>query len=54
MLQLSGTVFDQRHDEREKNVAITQSYEDVPESYLDGLTALQVFSHGYYQVARKA
>jgi hypothetical protein len=32
-------------EEYQKNVSITQSFSDVPETYLDGLTALQVFSH---------
>jgi hypothetical protein len=54
MQQLSGTVYDQRHREYLANVTAANAYVDAPVYYLDALTALQVFSHGYYQVARLA
>lgn len=54
MYELSGTVSNQWYHEYTRNVAMTEVYTDTPPYYLDALTALQVFSHGYYQVARVA
>lgn len=51
---LSWSAYNQMFEEYQKNVSITQSFSDVPETYLDGLTALQVFSHWWYQVSRVA
>ena len=54
MDQVVDTDYAKWHQEYDANKVLVASIKDVPEYYLDGLTAWQVFSHGYYQVAQLA
>lgn len=54
MDQLTGTSYQYRYDNFEKNKKIVASFQDVPAYYLDALIARNIFQQGYWQIARLA
>ena len=54
MDQLTGTDYQYRYNNFQKNKKIVASFQDVPEYYLDALIARNVFQQWYWQVAKLA
>lgn len=49
-----SSLYVDRPKQYAENIWLAASFKDVPESYVDALTALHIFSQWYYQVSRKA